>query len=69
MTSFIFFAIADVALGAMAWRLGKKNEQSNQNMERAITEMAKAVTEMKIMNESIIKRLDKIEEHLYERKN
>lgn len=57
----LLLIVMDIALGAIAWRLGKKNEKSNENMEAAVTEMSKAVGEMKTMNANMLIRMDMVE--------
>jgi uncharacterized membrane-anchored protein YhcB (DUF1043 family) len=58
---YILLIIADIALGGIAWRLGKRNEKSNQNMEAAIKEMNSAVVEMRRMNENVVVRVSSLE--------
>lgn len=60
----IMLIVADLALGAIAWRLGKKNEQSNKNMEAAVKEIREAVGEMKKMNELVVSKVDTLEKRI-----
>lgn len=57
----ILLIIMDIALGGIAWKLGKKNEKSNSNMEAAVAEMSRAVNEMKTMNANMVLRMDLVE--------
>lgn len=60
----ILLIIADLALGGIAWRLGKKNEESNKTMAKAVEEMRNAVTEIVKLNDSLTKRLDRLEDRV-----
>lgn len=60
----ILLIVADLALGGIAWRLGKKNEEVNKNMKLAVDEMRNAVTEIVKLNESLTKRLDRLEDRV-----
>ena len=62
--SLVLLIILDVALGGIAWRLGKKNEESNRNMEHAVKGMGEAVVEMRRMNDMLIRRMDRLEVRL-----
>lgn len=57
----LLLIVMDIALGAIAWRLGKKNEKSNSHMEAAVAEMGRAVNEMKVMNSNMLIRMEVVE--------
>ena len=60
----ILLILADVALGGIAWRLGKKNEEANKNMGLAIKQMGEAVIEMRRMNDSLMVRVERVEDRV-----